>query len=182
MSLGDIGKVFLVGVGVILLIAALIGMWGTGTYNGLVTDREGVKTQWGNVEASYQRRFDLIPNLVETVKGYAAHEKSTFQAVTEARSKVGGVMQLKPEDLTPENLAKFNQAQAGLSGALQRLMVGRTSFVIAQRLSTLRRADLILVLEKGRIAARGSHAELLRTSGLYAEIYHRQLRPQGEER
>ena len=62
--------------------------------------------------------------------------------------------------------------------ALQRLMQGRTSFVIAQRLSTVRTADLILVLDKGRIAARGTHTELLRTSGLYVEIYHRQLRPQ----
>jgi len=64
--------------------------------------------------------------------------------------------------------------------ALQRLMRGRTSFVIAQRLSTLRKADLIIILENGRIAARGTHAELLRTSGLYAEIYHYQLRPQGQ--
>jgi ABC-type multidrug transport system fused ATPase/permease subunit len=62
--------------------------------------------------------------------------------------------------------------------ALQHLMRGRTAFVIAQRLSTVRTADLILVLERGRIAAQGSHEELLRTSGLYAEIYHRQLRPQ----
>jgi LemA protein len=71
----------------------------------------------------YQRRFDLIPNLVETVKGYARHERETLQAVTEARSKVGGVINLKAEDLTAENLARFQQAQAGLSGALQRLMV-----------------------------------------------------------
>ncbi|HRT32170.1 MAG TPA: ATP-binding cassette domain-containing protein, partial [Anaerolineae bacterium] len=65
--------------------------------------------------------------------------------------------------------------------ALERLMEGRTSFVIAQRLSTVRSADLVLVLEKGRIAAAGTHAELLRTSGLYAEIYQRQLREEAEE-
>jgi LemA protein len=75
------------------------------------------------VQNVYQRRFDLIPNLVETVKGYAAHEKETFTSVTEARSKVGGVLQLQAKDLTPENLQQFQQAQAGLSGALQRLMV-----------------------------------------------------------
>jgi ATP-binding cassette subfamily B protein len=69
-----------------------------------------------------------------------------------------------------------------IQAALQKLMRGRTSFVIAQRLSTLRTADLILVIEKGRIAARGTHAELLRTSGLYADIYHHQLRPQAQMR
>ena len=92
-------------------------------YNGFVRGREAVNGAWAQVENVYQRRFDLIPNLVETVKGYAAHERETLQAVTEARSKVGGVTQLKADDLTPENLAKFQQAQAGLSGALQRLMV-----------------------------------------------------------
>jgi len=93
------------------------------TYNGMVTLDENVNQTWAQVQNVYQRRYDLIPNLVETVKGYAKHEQQTFQAVTEARSKVGGVIQLKAEDLTPENLAKFQQAQAGLAGALQRLMV-----------------------------------------------------------
>jgi ATP-binding cassette subfamily B protein len=65
--------------------------------------------------------------------------------------------------------------------ALERLMRGRTSFVIAQRLSTVRQADLVLVLDKGRIAASGSHEELLRTSGLYADIYHHQLQPPAED-
>jgi len=109
MSLGDIGKVFLVGVGVILLIAALIGMWGTGTYNGLVTDREGVKTQWGNVEASYQRRFDLIPNLVATVKGYATHEKSIWDEFAAARASYNSAQ-------TPQaKIEASNQLEATLS-------------------------------------------------------------------
>jgi len=92
-------------------------------YNGFVQLDENVSQKWSQVQNVYQRRFDLIPNLVETVKGYAAHERQTFQAVTEARAKVGGVTNLKAEDLTPENLARFQEAQAGLSSALQRLMV-----------------------------------------------------------
>jgi LemA protein len=92
-------------------------------YNNFVQLDEGINESWAQVQNVYQRRYDLIPNLVETVKGYAAHERQTLQAVTEARSRVGGVINLKAEDLTPENLAQFQQAQAGLAGALQRLMV-----------------------------------------------------------
>lgn len=95
-----------------------------GNYNKMVKLDEGVKASWSQVENVYQRRYDLIPNLVATVKGYAAHEKETFAAVTEARSKVGGVMNMSPEMLNdPAMLEKFQKAQAGLSGALQRLMV-----------------------------------------------------------
>lgn len=112
---------------VALALAVIIGLsvfgWVKGTYNNMVGLDENVNKSWAQVQNVYQRRFDLIPNLVETVKGYARHEQQTLQAVTEARSKVGGVTQIKAEDLTPENLAKFQQAQAGLSGALQRLMV-----------------------------------------------------------
>lgn len=103
---------------IIITIASVKNM-----YNGFVRLDEGVNQNWSEVQNQYQRRYDLIPNLVETVKGYAAHERQTFQAVTEARSKVGGVINLKAEDLTPQNMARFQQAQAGLSGALQRLMV-----------------------------------------------------------
>ncbi|MBN2031539.1 LemA family protein [bacterium] len=92
-------------------------------YNGFVQLDENVNVSWSQVQNVYQRRFDLIPNLVETVKGYAEHEQETFQAVTEARSRVGGVINLDAADLTPENLAQFQSAQAGLSNALQRLMV-----------------------------------------------------------
>ena len=92
-------------------------------YNGLILLDEGVNEKWAQVQNVYQRRFDLIPNLVETVKGYASHERETLQAVTEARAKVGGITNIQGDQLTPENVAQFQQAQAGLSAALQRLMV-----------------------------------------------------------
>jgi LemA protein len=108
----------------VLAVAALMAVsWIFKTRNQMVRYDEDVKQKWAQVQNVYQRRFDLIPNLVETVKGYAAHERQTLQAVIEARSKVGGVTNLNAKDLTPENLAKFQEAQAGLSGALQRLMV-----------------------------------------------------------
>jgi len=115
IGLGILAVVIVV---VLILIVSIKNM-----YNGFVRLDENANQKWSQVQNVYQRRFDLIPNLVETVKGYAAHERETLQAVTEARAKVGGVINLKAEDLTPENLAQFQQAQAGLSGALQRLMV-----------------------------------------------------------
>lgn len=92
------------------------------TYNGLIGLDQQVQAQWAQVENVYQRRADLVPNLVETVKGAAAFEKDTFTAVTEARSKVGS-MQLPAGGLTPEGVQQFQQAQDQLSGALSRLMV-----------------------------------------------------------
>ncbi len=121
--MGKGGKIGLGCLVLVLIAVFIIASWIWSSYNGLVKLDENVNQSWAQVQNVYQRRFDLIPNLVETVKGYAAHERETFQAVTEARSKVGGVMQLDAKDLTPENLAKFNEAQAGLSGALQRMMV-----------------------------------------------------------
>ena len=101
-------------VGVVLLVLVLsIGGWLRGTYNGLVSSDEAVKTAWSQVENQFQRRFDLIPNLVETVKGYASHERETLTAVTEARAKVGGAR-------TVDEKIQSNQE---LSGALSRLMV-----------------------------------------------------------
>ena len=112
------GIVLVIGILILILAFSLKNM-----YNGLVLLDEGVNEKWAQVENVYQRRFDLIPNLVETVKGYASHERETLQAVTEARSKVGGVTNIQGDQLTPDNVAKFQQAQAGLSAALQRLMV-----------------------------------------------------------
>lgn len=107
---------------VVVLVAVMIVASGISTYNSLVTLDQGVQAQWAQVENVYQRRADLIPNLVETVKGAAAFERETFTAVTEARAKVG---QVNAGDLAnnPEAFARFQQAQDGLSSALSRLMV-----------------------------------------------------------
>jgi len=92
-------------------------------YNVMQANEEAVFSAWGDVEASYQRRADLIPNLVEVVKGYAKHEADTLTAVTEARAKVGSMQISKQMINDPQAFARFQQAQGELSGALSRLMV-----------------------------------------------------------
>jgi LemA protein len=92
-------------------------------YNTMQANEEAVKAAWGDVEASYQRRTDLIPNLVEVVKGYAKHEKETLMAVTEARAKVGSIQMSKDMINNPDAFAQFQQAQGAMSSALSRLMV-----------------------------------------------------------
>lgn len=104
----------------ILLLLALLSGCG---YNTMQANEEAVTAAWGNVESSYQRRADLIPNLVEVVKGYAKHEADTLKAVTEARAKVGSMQVSKDVINNPQSLNKFQQAQGELSGALSRLMV-----------------------------------------------------------
>jgi len=116
------------GCGVVAVAFVLIGIilvsYGIGSYNSMVKLEESVKEKWSQVENVYQRRLDLIPNLVETVKGYAAHEKETFQAVTEARAKAGGSVNISGQALNdPQAFQQFQQAQSSLSGALSRLMV-----------------------------------------------------------
>ncbi len=106
---------------VILAIAVVFGGVACGKYNGMITGQQEVETQWSNVEAQYQRRADLIPNLVETVKGYASHESGTLQAVTEARAKVGTIT-LSVDSLNEQTLAKYTEAQNQLSGALKSLL------------------------------------------------------------
>lgn len=108
--------------GLLLLVLAVLGLGAVGSYNSLISLNQAVEAQWGQVENVYQRRADLVPNLVATVKGAAAFEKDTFTAVTEARAKVGQVNLGKvPTD--PAALAQFQQAQEGLGSALSRLMV-----------------------------------------------------------
>jgi len=107
---------------VVVVVLLLLGMYGCNTYNGLVGKDETVNSAWANVQSAYQRRADLIPNLVNTVKGAADFEKSTLTAVIEARAKATSI-QLKPDQLTPENMQKFQAAQEQLSGSLARLLV-----------------------------------------------------------
>ncbi len=105
-----------------LAALVLIVLWGISLFNGLVKLEEGVDAQWANVETSYQRRADLIPNLVATVKGYADFEQQTLTQVIEARAKATQVT-IDPTNLTPENIAQFQAAQDELSSALSRLLV-----------------------------------------------------------
>ena len=112
---------------IIAVVVVLIGVYGCNTYNGFVTQDENVSRAWSDVETQYQRRADLIPNLVNTVKGYAAHESETLKAVIEARSKATQVT-VDPSNITPEKLAEFQEAQGAVSQALGRLLAVAESY------------------------------------------------------
>jgi LemA protein len=107
---------------IFLGISALLVLWFIFTYNSLISAEESVSKQWANVESQYQRRADLIPNLVATVKGYAAHESETLEKVVSARSKATQIT-VDPESLTPEKLKEYQAAQGELSSALGRLLM-----------------------------------------------------------
>jgi LemA protein len=136
----------------LLLVVGIFVLWGVGLYNGLVGAEQTVAAQWAQVENVYQRRADLIPNLVRTVRGAADFERGTLESVVEARARVGQ-MQLTPEMLEdPQALARFEQAQDALSSALSRLLV------VVERYPELRSVpafqDLMVQLEgaENRIA------------------------------
>ncbi len=114
-------KKTLVWVGLIAVVAILV-LWMVSGYNKMVTEEENVETAWAQVETQYQRRSDLIPNIVNTVKGYANYEGQTLQNVIEARSKASSI-QIDPSNMTEEQLANFQQAQGEVSSALSRLLV-----------------------------------------------------------
>lgn len=105
----------------IVAIILIIGSWVAKVNNNLVPLDEGVNAQWGNVESSYQRRADLIPNIMNTAKGYAQYEQETFTRVIEARSKATSIT-IDPSNITPAQLEQFQQAQQGLTSALSRLL------------------------------------------------------------
>jgi LemA protein len=115
-------KTLWITLGVIVFLVFAVFSWVKGSYNTMVSQDEGVKTAWSQVENQYQRRLDLIPNLVNTVKGYAAHEKETLEGVISARAEATKTT-IDPSNLNEESLKKFQAAQGELSSALSRLMV-----------------------------------------------------------
>ena len=105
----------------IIVAVVIVALWASSAYNGMVSEQEKATTALANVQSAYQRRADLIPNLVEVVKGYASHEKETFESVVAARSKATSIT-LDPTNMTPEKLKEFQQAQGELGSALGRLI------------------------------------------------------------
>jgi len=160
---------------VFFIVVSVAVIWKS--YNGIIERGESVSQQWSQVENVYQRRYDLIPNLVETVKGYASHERETLTAVTEARAKVGGVMNMSPDMLNdPQALERFSQAQAGLAGALQRLMV------VIERYPDLKANENFLALQsqlegtENRIAVeRKKYNEVVQVYNVYVKKFPRVL-------
>ena len=109
-------------IGIIILVVILVYSFFSGKYNSMVAMEENVNTQWSNVETQYQRRYDLIPNLVNTVKGFAEQEREVLTGVTEARSKASSI-QIDANNLNENTLQQFQQAQGQLNSALSRLLV-----------------------------------------------------------
>lgn len=112
---------------IVIGLILLLGGCGCSGYNNMISLDQNVKKVWGNVQSEYQRRSDLVPNLVNTVKGVADFEKSTLTEVTNARARATQ-MTIDPANLTPENIAKFQEAQGQLSGALSRLLVSMEKY------------------------------------------------------
>ena len=106
---------------ILISVVAVVVFWVVAAYNGLVSAEEKVASQWGNVQNVYQRRADLIPNLVATVRGYAEHERTTLEEVTNVRTRATQ-MTVNADDLTPEKLSEFQRAQGELSSSLGRLL------------------------------------------------------------
>ena len=129
---------------IILGIVAVVVVWAVSGYNGLVSKDESVSQTWANVESAYQRRSDLIPNLVNTVKGYAEHEQKTLQEVVEARSKATSI-RIDASTATPEQMQEWIDAQQEVGSALGRLIA------VSESYPTLRANENFLELQENRI-------------------------------
>lgn len=160
---------------VVLAVVALIGVWFVGDYNEMVTKEESVETVWGDVQTYYQRRADLIPNLVNTVKGYAGHENVTLQAVIEARAKATQIT-IDPTNATPEQLAAYQSAQGELSQALGRLMAISEAYPDLKANENFRDLQAQLEGTENRIAtARQNYNEAVKDFNTYIRRFPRNI-------
>ncbi len=154
---------------ILIAVVAVLALWCISAYNSLVQLDEKVTAAWGNVETQYQRRADLIPNLVEVVKGYAKHEQGTLTAVIEARSKATSVT-IDPSNITPEELAKYQEAQQGVTGALGKLLA------VAEAYPDLKANENFKELQSQLEGTENRIAESRRTFNEAAKAYNMKLR------
>lgn len=152
---------------ILFAVLALVFIWGVIVYNSLVSAQEEVSAAWGQVESVYQRRADLIPNLVATVKGYAAHERSTFEAVTNARTNA---ISIHGGDLSEEELRTFQKAQGEVTAALGRLLV------VAENYPDLKANESYLDLQAQLEGTENRIAEARRVFNEKAKKYNRKVR------
>lgn len=144
---------------ILMLAIALMPMFSSCNYNSLVEQKQGVEQQWAEVQNQYQRRADLIPNLVATVKGYATHESETFEKVTQARAAATSI-NIDPSNLNEETLEKFQAAQNQLSGALKSLLAVSEAYPDLKANENFRDLQVQLEGTENRIAtARGRYTE-----------------------
>lgn len=155
------------GIIIILAIVAVLVLWGVKAYNGLVSQDEAVSAAWSQVENMYQRRADLIPNLVATVKGYAEHEQETLEAVVAARAKA---TQVTVNDLSEESVQKFQQAQGEVSSALGRLLA------VVENYPDLKANENFLDLQAQLEGTENRIAEARRAFNETAKTYNTQVR------
>ena len=156
--------------GLAALVVLVVGFWVRGVYNDLVAQEQNVNASWAQVENVYQRRADLVPNLVATVKGYAGHEREVLEAVTASRSQVGS-MQVTPDILNkPAEFQKFQAAQAGLSGALSRLLL------VVERYPDLKANQNFLELQSQLEGSENRIAVERRRFNEAAQVYNTRLR------
>lgn len=162
---------------IIILIAALVALffWFKSTYNGMVAVHESVSAQWANVENQYQRRADLVPNLVNTVKGYASHEQQTLTEVVEARAKATQT-QINFNELNEQTLAQYTQAQGALSSALSRLMAIAEAYPDLKANQNFRDLQTQLEGTENRIATeRRRFNEMVKSYNIYIRQFPRNI-------
>ena len=160
---------------IVAAVVAVLGFWGVGCYNEMVIQEENVETAWGDVQTYYQRRADLIPNLVNTVKGYAQHESATLQNVIEARAKATQIT-VDPANATPEQLAQYQEAQGQLSQALGRLMAVAEAYPDLKANTNFRDLQAQLEGTENRIAvARQNYNEAVKTFNTYVRRFPKNI-------